>query len=76
MTMAMVEFLAGYALAFVSGARLWVRAYKLVHERGRGAAFDPLYELIKHIKLTDTEILEMIGLIAGSAILQIAIRSL
>jgi hypothetical protein len=46
-----------------------------MHER-RGLAFDPFYELIKHIKFKDTVILEMVGLVAGFAILHISIRSL
>jgi hypothetical protein len=69
-TIATIAFAFGALVGLVSGFRLFVRAYKEMQVRGRAYESD----LINNIELKDTVGLELLGLLGGIALVQIAIR--
>ena len=70
MTIAMIAFIFGVLVGLFSGFRLFVRMYQEMQFRGR--AYDS--GIIRNIQLRDTTWLEIVGLICGLVLVQIAIR--
>jgi len=60
-TIAVFFFFFGGFLTLFCGFRLFIRAYKLMYARGRAAKTD----LIERIRLKDTFVLEVLGLMIG-----------
>jgi hypothetical protein len=74
--MATLFVFAGGFLMLVCGSLVFIRLYRLKHRWGRTPEGDSLGRLFETIRLRNTIVIEVIGLIVGAIVMQAAMSEL